>query len=60
MTNAVLELQLWEKVQEAHPDRAVIALAMTEYAKALAEFDRAANAPPVTNVIHSDRFGGAK
>jgi hypothetical protein len=52
MSNTALESQLWEKVQQAYAkSRCYRAGDDPEYARALAEFDRVANARPATNVI---------
>jgi hypothetical protein len=55
MSNTALESQLWAKVQQAYArSRHYRAGDNPEYAKALAEFDRAANrqpAPASSNVV---------
>ena len=61
MSNTALESQLWEKVQQAYAkSRCYRAGDDPEYAKALAEFDRVANAQPATNVIQFRPFRGCK
>jgi hypothetical protein len=60
-SNTALESQLWEKVQQAYAkSRCYRAGDDPEYAKALAEFDRVANARPATNVIQFRPFRGRK
>jgi hypothetical protein len=52
MSNAALETRLWENVQNAYQaSRCDRAGDDPAFAKALAEFNRVANAPPSTNVI---------
>jgi hypothetical protein len=52
MSNAALETRLWENVQKAYrASRCYRAGDDPAFAKALAEFDRVANAPSSTNVI---------
>jgi hypothetical protein len=61
MSNTALEAQLWEKVQRAYAkSRCYRAGDDPEYAKALAEFDRVANAKPASNVIQFRPFRGRK
>jgi hypothetical protein len=60
-SNTALESQLWEKVRQAYAkSRCYRAGDDPEYAKALAEFDRVANARPATNVIQFRPFRGRK
>jgi hypothetical protein len=52
MNHAALEIRLWENVQKAYrASQCYRAGDDPAFAKALAEFDRVANAPPSTNVI---------
>jgi hypothetical protein len=61
MSNTALEAQLWEKVQRAYAkSRCYRAGDAPEFARALAEFDRVANARPATNVIQFRPFRGCK
>jgi hypothetical protein len=61
MSNTALESQLWEKVQRAYAkSRCYRAGDDPEYAKALAEFDRVANARSASNVIQFRPFRGCK
>jgi hypothetical protein len=61
MSNTALESQLWEKVQRAYAkSRCHRAGDDPEYAKALAEFDRVANARPASNVIQFRALRGRK
>jgi hypothetical protein len=61
MSNTALESQLWEKVQRAYAkSRCYRAGDDPEFAKALAEFDRVANARPASNVIQFRPFRGCK
>jgi hypothetical protein len=61
MSNTALETLLWEKVQRAYAkSRCYRAGDDPEYAKALAEFDRVANAAPPSNVIQFLPFPGRK
>lgn len=58
--NAALE-RLWENVQRAYAkSRSYRAGDNPEYAKALAEYDRAANSQPVNNVVQFLPFWGRK
>ena len=61
MTSTALEAQLWEKVQRAYAkSRCYRAGDDPEYAAALAEFDRVANALLASNVIQFRPFRGRK
>jgi hypothetical protein len=61
MSNAALEAQLWENVQRAYAkSRCYRAGDDPDYAKALAEFDRVANARPASNVIQFLPFRGRR
>ena len=61
MSNTALEAQLWEKVQRAYAkSRCYRAGDDPEYASALAEFDRVANPPPVSNVVQFLPFRGRR
>jgi hypothetical protein len=61
MSNTALESQLWEKVQQAYAkSRCYRAGDDPKYAKALAEFDRVANAQLASNVIQFRPFRGRK
>jgi hypothetical protein len=61
MSNTASETQLWEKVQRAYAkSRCYRAGDDPEYARALAEFDRVANARPVSNVIQFQPSRGCK
>ena len=61
MSNTALESHLWEKVQQAYAkSRCYRAGDDPEYAKALAEYDRVANARPVSNVIQFRPSRGCK
>ena len=52
MSNTALEAQLWEKVQRAYAkSRCYRAGDDPDFAKALAEFDREANARSASNII---------
>ena len=52
MSNTAIESRLWENVQRAYANsRCYRASDDPEFAKALAEFERAANARPVENVV---------
>jgi hypothetical protein len=52
MSNSALESQLWEAVQRAYARSSCYRAGDDpEYARALAEFDRVANPPPVSNVV---------
>jgi hypothetical protein len=60
MSNTALETRLWENVQRAYAkSRCYRAGDDPEFAKALAEFDRVANARPAeSNVIQFRPFRG--
>jgi hypothetical protein len=56
-----LEAQLWENVQRAYAkSRCYRASDDPEYAKALAQYDRVANARQASNVIQFRPFRGCK
>lgn len=61
MSNTALECQLWKKVQQAYAkSRCYRAGDDPEYAAALAEYERVANARPASNVIQFCPFRGCK
>jgi hypothetical protein len=61
MSNTVLEAQLWENVQRAYArSRCYRAGDDPEYAKALAEFDRVANARPESHIIQFLPYRGRR
>ena len=61
MTDNAALGRLWENVQRAYAEsRSYRASDNPEYAKALAEYDRAANGQPVSNVFQILPFQGRK